>query len=573
MDAGPGGGQPAEIDPSAAPDAFSKTESFEDLRASIDSEVEREGKIRGTVQEYTADDLRQIIDGVRSGTYAIETVTRTKGLRQKVHQLLAEERAAVSASLSAETARYSAARLALGMEPSPEPSTPAIAELRNREAALSRVDQTMASIAAEEAPPIESPERGSASGVEPVAVERAQNATLREALTAAAEKGIAGKVYSLNGNEIYDEAIVFGRGEPAEGSEKTVRLYRGVTRLDRYGAASLFGQVSSAMRTTGDDGRTHVLEEVRPYVEKLADEPTYENLREYAEKISPLLKREEERNFLKMGMARIEEGLTEGYDLKTLLMHEQFGFNGGTSHHWLAPYVSTSAKTKYPTGYGEDAVMVLDVPLSKVEFFEEVGDEETFVKGDIDQKYVTAVLSPKKTHVKSEDADRHRDQRMRELEAAAAAIDSIAPTNRATAEEVRQLEESRQSESYLESKKAAAGRDAEAVWARRVGEIATRLDRHVPVKDMVEKMREAGSKEAEVFRTVAEHVFDRLDERLLVIGRHIENMEKREGGRYTNQPFDRSKLDTKTLLDLMGQTEHLEDLYEDQKRRRAAEPR
>ena len=114
--------------PSAS--TFDGAESFDQLHESINEEVNKEGNIQGTIGEYSGEDLKYIIDGVRSGEFEINTVTRTKGLREKVWQLLNNEHSTISGRIEEEAGAYEDARTQLGMEPEIPPQTVALEALR-----------------------------------------------------------------------------------------------------------------------------------------------------------------------------------------------------------------------------------------------------------------------------------------------------------------------------------------------------------------------------------------------------------------------------------------------------------
>ncbi|MCU0653630.1 MAG: hypothetical protein MUD10_05225 [Candidatus Pacebacteria bacterium] len=192
--------------------------------------------------------------------------------------------------------------------------------------------------------------------------------------------------------EGFTEAVVLFKKElPAQ---KMVRVYRGVSLVKDV---DLSRQAPYAMRASSDDPWGFaVMEDLRQEVEILAAEPTYENLLAYADKVRPQLNEFHQKRFDE-NLLKIEDGILEGFSVRTMLNHDQFQHNGGYADTGISPYISASFNPKEAVGYSHygsnrAALFVIDVPVSRLEDINDDADKETSIKGVLDHKDITAVL-------------------------------------------------------------------------------------------------------------------------------------------------------------------------------------
>lgn len=201
------------------------------------------------------------------------------------------------------------------------------------------------------------------------------------------EVGIESKVIQIRNAGGFTEAIILPKKTIP--TEKMVRVYRGVNQLD----ASLLQQIPYAMRADSEDRLgSVVLESLRQEVDILATEPTYEHLLAYVNKARPKLN-EYQQEKIDRDLAKIEDGILEGYSVRTELIYDQIGHNGGFIDSGISPYLSASWSPREALGYTrtDGALLVIDVPISQIEDFGKDGTE-TNIKGTLDPKYITAIV-------------------------------------------------------------------------------------------------------------------------------------------------------------------------------------
>lgn len=66
--------------------------SFDELFDLLETLAEMEGGIHGTQKTYSPQELRKQIDRVRNGHRSINSITRSYGIRDKVEELLQDDR-------------------------------------------------------------------------------------------------------------------------------------------------------------------------------------------------------------------------------------------------------------------------------------------------------------------------------------------------------------------------------------------------------------------------------------------------------------------------------------------------
>ena len=153
---------------------------------------------------------------------------------------------------------------------------------------------------------------------------------------------------------------------------------------------SILTQVPYAMRSEGISGKPEILWYLRPEVEVLAQNPTYENLINYLNKVRPHLTPEEIRRF-EESLTRIEDKILEGNPLRKELIWEQILHQGGLADSGITLYISASYDPYEALQYGRRVLMVIDIPLSEIEDFSS-HSKECNIKGTLNRKYITAIL-------------------------------------------------------------------------------------------------------------------------------------------------------------------------------------
>lgn len=192
-----------------------------------------------------------------------------------------------------------------------------------------------------------------------------------------------------------------------EVNEKRVRIYRGVGQLETifkqvpYGIRKSDGSIFSGPKSL----------EIKEVVEEMATQPTYENLTKYiklasenggdSKKLNEKLL-EIENDVLRPG---VNYGFTES------LQFETFKHSGGLMmESGISPYLSASFDLKEALGFTKKGgvVMVIDIPISKLNFYGKDTDGELFINGTLDSKYIRALIP------KAEDIDDENEQEVLE---------------------------------------------------------------------------------------------------------------------------------------------------------------
>ena len=346
-----------------------------------------------------------------------------------------------------------------------------------------------------------------------------------------------------------------------------VRLYRGLNlREGKDSPASIMNQIPYALRSLDSNGHLTEMKAADQEVKNLAENPTYENLIAYTDKVRPLLKNNLDVERLDAYVAKVEENLLEGYSVRNSQIRNQYSYNGGSPVHSASPYISVSPNTEWPSGYGFDALMVLDVPLSEVEdykLFTEEGSTETAIKGKLDKKYISAILS-------RADGAKDSHERGQELaDDAVTKVDSILDVPHLEGKELQnklneQIED-RNSKDEIQKEK-----DTEMVVTKRLNALARRHREF----DMENVSVDLSENALERYKSTKDKIFDHYVDRLSKLenyGRDANNISMESyRDEYGNQThFDKTKVDERMLAKLRNLTEAQEEKYEDFKNRRA----
>ena len=268
--------------------------------------------------------------------------------------------------------------------------------------------------------------------------------------------GMEGKVLPIEDGDEFSEAIIFENREEVPG--KKVRIYRGINELD----ASIADQIPYGMRKETGMKKIGVLEEVRKEVERLAQNPTYENLLVYLDKVRPSLGANEQRR-LDDDLAKIERGVLIGYSVRTELIYRNIGHLGTFAESGITPYISASHDAYEASGYGNAGILVIDIPISEIE--STFAGSELEIKGALDKKYISAVLLRNRGERKDEEETRAQ------LGAAFKQMDEFIDADLYGAEELQAAREKKLAESKavdMEQWKI----DVDAIRRKRVDELA-----------------------------------------------------------------------------------------------------
>jgi hypothetical protein len=202
------------------------------------------------------------------------------------------------------------------------------------------------------------------------------------------EGGVVGHVVKIPNGVEFGEAVIFPRS--ATQAEPLVRVFRGVNQLDR----SLLRQVPYGIRSRSPsrDGELRILEGARESMLALAENPTHENLIRYAEAARPGLLEEEKSRF-DHDLEDVENEVLSGVPLRRSLAFKTFQFNGGLyADTGIPPYLSVSRSPIEAATYGRNGMIVMDIPISKLEPSVGQPDGEVVLKGEIDARHIVAVL-------------------------------------------------------------------------------------------------------------------------------------------------------------------------------------
>lgn len=202
------------------------------------------------------------------------------------------------------------------------------------------------------------------------------------------EEGVETIRFEIPESKAFTEMLLFPKKDFVEPS---VRVYRGINHLN----TNVLRQVSYALRSRPEEGDKDVvvLQHAREAVKKLAYEPTHENLLAYLETVWPDVN-DKELKELEKALIRAEDNILEhGWSLRTELTHNTYGFAGSYyTDMGLTPYLSGATSLDMAAGYGRSAIMVLNLPPSKVEAMATSVNKETAIKVAIDPEDIVAIL-------------------------------------------------------------------------------------------------------------------------------------------------------------------------------------
>lgn len=368
------------------------------------------------------------------------------------------------------------------------------------------------------------------------------------------QAGIESRTIKIENGGEFSEAIILQKQEIP--IEKMARIYRGINHLD----GSVLEQIPYAMRTENGTGKPMALENVRQEVDNLAKNPTYENLLVYANKVRQNLSPDETRR-MDEDLSRIENGILEGYSTRKELIFKQIEHGGGWGESGITPYVSASFDPYEAAGYGNEGLIVIDIPLSELEDFRADGMEVN-IKGALDKKYITAIL-PRKRGEAKDDKEKINQQVYQALQK----VYESAEIPLFGDEEMRSEREKKITEE-TEADKEQQKKDVELVRQKRVEKLAKVFpEMKINFQDAKEKSAEL---ETDPYTKVKRDIFDQYKARLEKIGRNgrnIDDYEFSESEYGERKKFDREKTSDIMLIKLRELTLRLEEKEEERNRR------
>lgn len=356
-------------------------------------------------------------------------------------------------------------------------------------------------------------------------------------------------IVKIENGTYFSEAIILQKHEIP--TEKMVRIYRGINHLD----ASVLKQIPYAMRTEKGTGKPGMLENIKQEVDMLAKNPTYENLLAYTSKVRKNLSPNEIRR-MDEDLAEIEDGILNGYSVKHELMFKQIKHNGGWGESGITPYISASLNQHEAAGYGNNGLVVIDMPLSEIEDYNNDGTEVN-IKGALDKKYITAILPRKHSGTgNKEKANQEIDQILQK-------INDSTEIPLFDDKELRAEREKKSAEGKILDNEQQQ-HDVELVRQKRIKKLVetfpeTKLD----IQDAQKKSKEQGT---DAYTQVKKDIFDQYKTRLEKIGRngrHIEDYNFSESEFGNPKKFDRGKTNEIMLLKLRGLVMRLEEREEE----------
>jgi len=365
-----------------------------------------------------------------------------------------------------------------------------------------------------------------------------REATISRVLKSLEEGDVKGKVFELPENRELPQVVILEKEKPPEG--KLIRLYRGVSRIDE----SILEQVPYAMRSEKIGGRPEILENLKPEVEALAKNPTYENLINYFNKVLPYLTPEEVHRF-EEDLREIEEGILRGKSLRKELIWQQIKHGGGWGESGITPYISASYNASEAIEYGRGGLVIIDIPLSKIEDFSPDDSDECNIIGSLEKKYITAIIIRNFQPAADEEILR------KELNLALKKVKESVPVDLYEDEELKR-ERERKFKDKEELDKKQWEIDVEKVRQNRV----KRLREMFPAVNIdLENIPEG----VDIYTKAKRDIFDFYEARLKALGRQIEDYSFTESEYYgTPKEFDREKITETMLLKLRAIVKILE---------------
>jgi hypothetical protein len=354
--------------------------------------------------------------------------------------------------------------------------------------------------------------------------------------------------------KVITEAILFPEKKQ---TEPLVRVYRGINHLN----TDVLRQVSYALRSREEEGDKNIviLEHARDAVELLANEPTHENLLRYVDTVWPDLN-DKEIQELERALIRAEDNVLEhGWSLRLELAHNTFEFTGSYyTDVGMTPFISGSTSPDMAVGYGRSAVMVLDLPTSRVEALATSSSGETAIKTAINPNDIVAIL------VRNQD-EPHMDYEhvVAEVKNAIELVDARIEHSHLDGNELNErMRELREQEKEVDA--ANREKDILSIQERRAKRIMNLINKK-PFSDT--NILDVMSRDSlDRYSAVKQLIYDNLVDRFVQAGGRKEALTKQfeydtaygEDLQRTPLHCDRNKINDKMLLVMKRRVEHEE---------------
>ena len=362
------------------------------------------------------------------------------------------------------------------------------------------------------------------------------------------QKNIPTEIIQLENKE-FPRAIIFKQKKVY--SANTIRVFRGISNLD----SSLLEQVPYASRIVDESGEPTIAKEVKHEVYYLAENPTYENLVAYIKKITPYQSKKAIWE-MQEELRDIEDGILMGRSLRQELATHQFR-HGGRSYRetGVSPYISASFNPAEAARWSRDGVMVLDIPIEKIE---EVTSDEVGIKGELDKKYITAIL----IHSARIGNPWSKEEEEKNIESAVPELSRFINVPLHSPEETTAIREKQQMK-LREQDEPQQKKDSKIIQQKRIEMLIEQFPEAVSLFNR-QKTEEFSGEENEIdsYKNLKTFIFDHYADRLEKVGANINNFRynKEESEYAGNKKYDRENITEIMLLRLRKQAEYTEKI-------------
>lgn len=385
--------------------------------------------------------------------------------------------------------------------------------------------------------------------------DRPESQVISEKLLGLFERnGIHGRIVELVTEGRFPRAVIAEK--PSEDPGKTegvIRLYRGVAHLDE----NILNQVPYALRTWEGgidlEGHVSILEHAREIVEDLAAHPTAEKLYAYVDTVWPDLTDEEIRRF-DAELKEIEDGVLDlKISLRWAIMFTQYGHGSAAfADTGITPYMPAALEPDEALGYAREGMLVLDMPMSQVEFPGTTG--EVHIKGVLKPKYISAILPVQR------DVHKGDEEQKRDLKKALQHLEQFVPQMISNTNQTQII--SGKIKRIQEEDRGQWEHDVSVIRLRRTKILLSAFGREgLRREDIEEKTRETGG---DVYVTAKQMLFDLFVTRAKASGcTFVDDWEY--GGR--GEKIDREKVNEEMLEAMRRRAQYYEARFQEKRRR------
>ncbi len=192
---------------------------------------------------------------------------------------------------------------------------------------------------------------------------------------------------------------IYFRKEYFDPNETTMRVYRGITSLS---SEIIDNQMCYAGRIDTSPGEVRIGNKIEPLAETLANEPVYDNLTRYIEeRVKSVNFKQSEK--LSQQLWEIEDEVLKGRSVREILTFNQILHPGGLSTDiGIEPYLSASTILEDAMRWTNQngGVLVMDIPLSRIETAKKELVGEVAVKFSINPNEIKAIIPTNLIHEK-----------------------------------------------------------------------------------------------------------------------------------------------------------------------------